>query len=137
MFQRLEVKVRQDAPAAHLDIVMLVRAGRHVAGGEVGDGGELGIEHGAPGALLLLQRGHVLLQGGNFGLQRLGRGAVLLRHGLADQLGGLVAAALHLLQAGGEGAPLLVHGQQAGGKRIEPAAGEGSVESGGVFADQA
>ncbi len=136
MFLRFESKLARGAPAAHFDIVAFVRALRHIARRQVRDGGEQAGQFLAKLAILIFQRGHGLLDLGDFGLERLRLVGVALTHCLPDGLGGFIAAALHLLQPCGERAPLLIHRQDFGGNRLQPAPCQRGIESFGIFADR-
>ncbi len=96
------------APFALLAVGLLVGPDGHVVERQVGDFGERLLQRLARLLLRRLRLGHGVLQRRDLGHQRLGARLVLLRLGLADLLGGGVAAGLHVLQRGDGGAARLV-----------------------------
>ena len=74
------------------------------------------------GALLVFGRGHGFLDGRDFGHQGARAGFILFRLGLADQLGGFVAARLRGLKARQQCAQIRVALEDFGALRREPTA---------------
>ena len=72
---------------------------------------------------------HAGLDFSNFGLERLGLVLVALAHGLSDRLGGIISAALRLLDLGARFALFRVEGDNAIRHRIGAATCESGVES--------
>ena len=98
LFGRVEAWRLSISALFHRHIVLFVGAVRHIGGGDVGDHGQRGLQRFFQLALLRLAFLNVLLQPGHFRQQGRGLGFVLFRLGLADQLGGIVAAGLLDLQ---------------------------------------
>ncbi len=88
------------APAADLDVVLLVRARRHVVGGQVGQGLEDLLQLRAGLALGLETLGDIPLEPVHLAHQAFGFGLVLAALGLADLLGQVVAPRLGVLHGG-------------------------------------
>ena len=123
------------APATHLDITLFVLAGRHVGGRQVRQGRHQGLQGLEPGALQIGQLGDRALQLFDLGHDGGGGRLVLLSLGHADQLGGLVAAALRGLQLGLAGAQLDVQLQDRRRLRRQPARGPAAVKGLRIVAD--
>jgi hypothetical protein len=92
----------------------------HVGQGRVGQAGQDFLELGGQRLLVGLGLGHLGLQTGDLGDQRLG--PLTLALGDADRLGGLVAPALQFLQRRLRRAPPLVQLQHGRGHGRQPAA---------------
>ena len=93
-------------------IVVLVGADRHVVRRNVGQFGQRALESGVEFALHGLGALQEGLDLADLGLELLGQRHVLVAHGVADLLGGGVAALLALLQLAEMGAPVLVERHQ-------------------------
>ena len=83
-----------------------------------------------------LERRERLLQFRDFGLEPFRLVLVALAHGRADELGGVIAAALRFLHARRDGAPFAVQGKDCDRLRLHPAPGKAGIEGCGVFADE-
>ena len=100
------------ADLAHLLVALLVGADGHIVGRQVGDDRERLGERLVCRAPLVLALGQLVLERRHLGHQRAGLGLVLGGLGLADLLGGRVAARLRLLQPRHHPAPRLVERDQ-------------------------
>ena len=120
MLLRLEVDAARLADLAHLDIVVLVLADRHVVERHVGDHRQRVVERLVETTLLGLGALDEALDLADLGLQPLGQRHVLVAHRIADLLRGGVAAFLCLLQVDEMLAARLVPGDQVidGGARL-------------------
>ena len=72
VFLRLEIEIARRAPARDLDIVGLVRAFGTSSAGRLGMAASSASSSSPSASLLVLERGHGLLELGDFGLERLG-----------------------------------------------------------------
>src|SRR3546814_163943 len=108
MLQRPEVEMRHLAMHMDDDIGFLVRAVRHIGGGNVRDRREAGVKLLAQPPFLGLQLRKTRLQCRNFFHQRACRGFIALRLGLADRLGSLVPPGQPRLHLGLDRAPRAV-----------------------------
>ena len=103
----------------------------------LGSAGDQRVELGAELAIFVLQRGQRVLELGDFGLERLGGGGVAFAHRRADQLRGLVAAALRFLRARATARRCSSSSRIIAGNRLQPAPGEAGVEGLRVLANGA
>ena len=131
----LEVEGGRFADGAHQLVVVLVGADGHLVERYVGQAGEKGLDLLVDAAFFLLALLDPGLEVGDLRLEPVGRRQILGAHGLADFLGGGVAAGLVLLQAGEVGTAFIVEREDGLGLRRETAALEALVEGVRVFAD--
>ena len=138
MLLRLEAvgEFRRRAEAADLDVVVLVLAIRRIGRGQVGDGGQLIVEHHARRLLRRLQLGHRELQLGDFVLEGFGDRRVLARHCGADLLRRGVSPLLRLLQFDDRGAAPIVEREQRLGARGEGTPRHSFIECFGIFTNR-
>ena len=106
------------AEGAHHDIVVLVLAGRHVVERDVGQDGERASSSLSSSRSIVFGAGQKRLDLADLGLQRFGKRGVAGAHGVADFLGGGVAAFLLGLQRAEMGAPRLVERDQFGDRCV-------------------
>ena len=126
--RRKTVEHRGLADTTDLDVVVFVPTQRHIRLrlvrnvrqrlGQRGDGIPLGC----------LQRRGFALEGGDLGLQPVGRLDVLAAHRLADLLGGRVAALLEILGTGDSGLAGIIEREEIRRQRREAAPGAPCVE---------
>jgi hypothetical protein len=133
----LEVELARGAPAAHLGVVGVVLAVRHVLVRDVGDGGNEVEELLLNVRALLAELGDALLVGGDLRLGGLGLVLLAVLHEKADLLGHGVAVGLELLDLGDDGAALLVELEELLAVPVRVLAGlAGLVHDVGVLADE-
>ena len=131
LFRIVDAARRAEGALRHRDIVALLRAVRHIGGGQVGKNREQIAHFAFQRALLRFAILDGVLQPRHFGHQRGGLCFVLLGFRLADQLGGFVAPRLVGLQPHQQFAQGLVLGQQL--VRL----GHGAVAIGGTARQRA
>ena len=133
MFLWLEIEGRRLPDRAHELVVVLVRPHGHVIERHIGDRSQLGLDGSIHLPFRLLAGLNELLEFSHFRHKLLGGVLVLRCLGLADLLGGRIAARLGLLQAGQMTAARIVHFNQFGRRRLETTAPQSLVERVRIF----
>src|SRR5262245_33098019 len=118
MLLGLEAVVALGTEAVPLDISTLVVAVGHIVGRQVGKLGKPFLQAGFRLLGCRFERRDAVLQLGDLGHQLVGARVVLLGFGLADLLGGGVAARLRLLQLGNGATAALVAAQKRLDQRV-------------------
>ena len=126
----------RNAPAAKLDVVVLVLAVWRVVERQVGDCGQVGFERGRGLTLLRLQSRHFRFRIGDFGAEILGGDTILARHRRADLLRGGVAALLRALERQDRRAAPFIERDQRFGARTKAAAPQTFVKGFRILADR-
>lgn len=108
---------------------------RDTVEGKIGKHGQRIVQRTVKLALFFFSTLQEDLDFGDFGLQTVGRGLVLGAHGLADLLGGGIAAFLRVLQLGDMLTTLLVQLDQAGRLRLDAPFRQSCVKRLRILAD--
>ncbi len=127
-----EIELFRFAPAAALDIVVLVGAVRHIGMQQIRQALEHFGQRGDGGAFALLRLGHRILDVGDLGHQLPDHGVVARSLGPADLFGDGVAPLLHVVEIGNRRAPRVVEGKRLFGLGSEAAPHHCRVENLGV-----
>ena len=131
-----EVEATRGAPAADFDIVRLIRALRHIGGGQVRDDRQNVAHPLGQFAFVSFQRGERIFKAGDFAFQPIRLCRIAFAHCGANQLGGFVAAVLCFLHPGCDGPALGIERQDRSGLSGKTPPRQTGVESFRVFADE-